>query len=78
MRNVTAAGSTREDDDFSQWTFTYTQDYQLIKLGANELTAKISCYDNGDLDLNPFPALVLKPPLLVLLYQNGILQMCMG
>ena len=51
-----AAGSTREDDDFSQWTFTYTQDYQLIKLGANELTAKISCYDNGDLDLNPFPA----------------------
>jgi hypothetical protein len=56
MRNVTASGPSEEDNDFSQWTFTYTQDYQLIKLGANELTAKISCYDNGDLDLNPFPA----------------------
>lgn len=38
------------------WTFTYSQDYQLMKLGANELTAKISCSDNGDFDLNPFPA----------------------
>ena len=62
-----------EDDDFSKRTFTYTQDYELIKLGANGLTAKISCYDNGDSDLNPFPAAVLKPPLLVLHYQNGIL-----
>ena len=56
MRNVTAAGPSEEDNDFSQWTFTYTQDYQLIKQGENELTAKISCSDNGDFDLNPFPA----------------------
>jgi hypothetical protein len=56
MRNVTAAGDSEEDNDFSQWTFTYTQDYQLIKLGENELTAKISCSDNGEFDLNPFPA----------------------
>ena len=56
MRNVTAAGPNEEDNNFSQWTFTYTQDYQLIKLGENELTAKISCSDNGEFDLNPFPA----------------------
>jgi hypothetical protein len=53
MRNVTAAGDSGEHDDFSKWTFTYTQDYQLIKQGENELTAKISCYDNEG--LNPFP-----------------------
>jgi hypothetical protein len=55
MRNVTAAGDSRGEGDFSQWTFTYTEDYQLIKLGANELTAKISCINDGEFDLNPFP-----------------------
>ena len=56
MRNVTASGPSEEDNDFSQWTFTYTQDYQLIKQGENELTAKITCSDDGEFDLNPFPA----------------------
>ncbi|CAN5414730.1 hypothetical protein BH18THE2_BH18THE2_16660 [soil metagenome] len=56
MRNVTAAASSEEDNDFSQWTFTYTEDYQLIKQGENELTAKITCSDDGEFDLNPFPA----------------------
>ena len=56
VQQVTAAGDSEEDNDFSKWTFRYTQDYQLIKLGENELTAKISCSDNRDLDLNPFPA----------------------
>ena len=56
MRNVTAAGSGGEDNDFSQWTFTYTEDYQLIKQGENELTAKITCSDDGESDLNPFSA----------------------
>jgi hypothetical protein len=47
MRNVTAIGSSGQDNDFSKWTFTYTQNYQLIKPGENELTAKITCLDSG-------------------------------
>jgi hypothetical protein len=46
MLRVTAAGDSGEALDFSKWTFTYTQDYQLIKEGENELTAKISCFDD--------------------------------
>jgi hypothetical protein len=46
LQNATAAGPSG-DDDYSQWMFTYTQGYQLITVGANELTAKISCLDNG-------------------------------
>jgi hypothetical protein len=45
LQNATAAGANG-GDDYSQWTFTYTEDYQLITQGANELTAKISCFDN--------------------------------
>jgi hypothetical protein len=55
MLRVTAAGDSGEALDFSKWTFTYTQDYHSIKEGENELTAKISCFDEGALDLNPFP-----------------------
>ncbi len=46
LQNATAADANG-GDDYSQWTFTYTQDYQLITQGANELTAKISCFDAG-------------------------------
>jgi hypothetical protein len=41
---------------FLNGTFTYTEDYQSIKQGENELTAKITCSDDGEFDLNPFPA----------------------
>ena len=45
MQNVTAAGG--DDEDFSTWTFTYSEDYQVISPGQNELTAKMSCPPNG-------------------------------
>jgi hypothetical protein len=51
LQNATAAGPSGGDNDFSQWTFVYTEDYQLITEGPNELTAKISCYDGN----NPTP-----------------------
>jgi hypothetical protein len=54
MRNVTAVGSSGHNNDFSNWTFTYTQNYQLIKPGENELTAKITCLDGGNSG-DPFP-----------------------
>jgi hypothetical protein len=50
LQNATATGPNGEDD-FSQWTFAYTKDYRLITEGANELTAKISCFSGG----NPAP-----------------------
>src|SRR5919108_4938649 len=50
MQNATAAGNGGEAD-YSQWTFTYTQDYQSITKGSNELTAKISCFNAN----NPTP-----------------------
>lgn len=46
MQNVTAAGDSKRNNDFSKWSFTYTPEYQLIKQGENELTAKITC--SGD------------------------------
>jgi hypothetical protein len=46
LQNATAA-SPNGYDDYSQWIFTYTRGYQLITVGANELTAKISCFDDG-------------------------------
>ena len=42
FQNVTATGPGGVND-YSNWTFTYTDNYQLITNGTNELTAKISC-----------------------------------
>ena len=44
MQNATASGQGGVND-YSNWTFTYTPDYQVITDGLNELTAKISCFD---------------------------------
>ena len=34
-------------NDYSMWTFTYTDDYHLITNGANDLTSKLSCVDDS-------------------------------
>ncbi|MDQ4056118.1 MAG: hypothetical protein M3156_01725 [Thermoproteota archaeon] len=34
------------ENDYSTWTFTYTQNYHLISNGTNNLTSKISCLSN--------------------------------
>jgi hypothetical protein len=34
------------ENDYSTWTFTYTQNYHLIANGTNNLTSKISCLSN--------------------------------
>ena len=46
MQNVTGTGPGGPND-FSNWTFTYTQNYHLVSEGTNELTSKISCYGNS-------------------------------
>ena|SRR5215207_2924165 len=46
MQKVTPTGSSgggEGTDDYSSWTFTYSEDYHLITEGPNELTSKISC-----------------------------------
>ncbi len=45
MQNVTGIGPGGLND-YSNWTFTYTQKYHLITEGTNELTSKISCTGN--------------------------------
>jgi hypothetical protein len=44
FQNATATGLGGEND-YSNWTFTYTKDYHLITNGTNELTSKLICYD---------------------------------
>jgi hypothetical protein len=45
LQNATATGPGGVND-YSTWQFTYTEDYQLIKEGVNELTSKLSCLSN--------------------------------
>jgi hypothetical protein len=46
MQIVTGVGPGGPND-YSNWTFTYTQNYHLVSEGTNELTSKISCYSNS-------------------------------
>src|ERR671914_1704521 len=36
-------------NDYSIWTFTYTDNYHLITNGTNNLTSKLSCVDESNL-----------------------------
>ena len=54
MQNVSAAGESKKVNDFSKWIFTYTPEYQLIKLGENELTAKITCLNERNPNADAF------------------------
>src|SRR5215210_5832717 len=47
FQNATATGPGGEND-YSTWTFTYTDKYYLIVDGLNDLTAKLSCIDVND------------------------------
>ena len=45
MQNVTAKGPGGAND-YSNWTYTYNEMYHNITSGINELTSKITCYDD--------------------------------
>jgi len=45
FQNATATGPGGTND-YSTWTFTYTDKYYLIRDGLNDLTAKLSCSDD--------------------------------
>jgi hypothetical protein len=49
FQKVTATGPGGQND-YSSWSFKYTDAYHLITEGPNELTAKLSCSDN---DIKP-------------------------
>lgn len=46
IQNLIAEGNKGECD-FSEWSFEYTYDCQLIEDRENEITAKITCFDSG-------------------------------
>lgn len=46
MQSVTANGP-KGTSDYSKWSFTYTGSYHGIVEGTNELTSKITCFEQG-------------------------------
>jgi hypothetical protein len=51
FQNTTATGPGGQSD-YSNWTFTYTEKYNLITEGKNELTAKLTCNGNDIINSN--------------------------
>jgi hypothetical protein len=51
FQNTTATGPGGQSD-YSNWTFTYTEKYNLITEGKNELTAKLTCNGNDIINNN--------------------------
>ena len=47
FQNATATGPGGVND-YSTWTFTYTDKYHLITNGTNNLTSKLSCFNNNN------------------------------
>src|SRR5918992_2350581 len=47
LQKTDAVGSGGQND-YSNWSFTYTENYHLITEGPNELTAKLACNENLD------------------------------
>lgn len=47
LQIVKAKAVGNNNNDFSNWTFKYTEKYHLIVPGPNELTAKITCLDSS-------------------------------
>jgi hypothetical protein len=47
FQNATATGPGGESD-YSNWNYNYTRNYNLIREGTNELTAKLSCFDDSN------------------------------
>ena len=45
MQNVTTKGPGGAND-YSNWIYAYNETYHNIIAGINELTSKITCYDN--------------------------------
>src|ERR671918_252692 len=45
LQKTDAVGSGGQND-YSNWSFTYTENYHLITEGPNELTAKLACNEN--------------------------------
>jgi hypothetical protein len=47
FQNATATGPGGESD-YSNWNYNYMRDYHIITEGTNELTAKLSCFDDSN------------------------------